>query len=124
MLIDAPADVLDRVRELTRQLRALRIEMGQPATDASTGLAKKKVPLDAARELKNAVDEFRLFLWAYLDVWDATGDDAKIRLQRIRMQGAADMLALIADELKSTGRTATTETTKLRQQIDNISPLL
>jgi hypothetical protein len=74
--------------------------------------------------LKNAVDEFRLFLWAYLDVWDCAGDSARDRLQKIRMQSAADMLALLADEFRSTGLLAGAESEKLRAQIDLVLPLL
>lgn len=120
----ASTDVVERVRDVIIELRSLRTEMSQPDTDPTTGLANKKVPLEDARKLKNAVDEFRLFLWAYLDIWDCVGETPKDRLQKIRMQGAADMLALLTDEFQSTGLPSGAESNRLRSQINVILPLL
>jgi hypothetical protein len=62
-------EVLNRAHQVIEQLHSLRQELSQPAADPSSGLATHKIPLDVARQLKNAVDEFRMFMWAYLDVW-------------------------------------------------------
>lgn len=124
MATEVSTDVHDRINHLISELRALRAEMAQPATDPATGLAKKKVQLDTGRQLKNAVDEFRLFLWAYLDAWDTKADSPKARFQRIRMESAADMLATLAEEFRTAPLPASRETDKLRTQVDAIAPVL
>lgn len=118
------ADLIERIHSLTEELRLVREAISEPAKDELTGLAKKKVPLDIARGLKDSVDEFRLFLWAYLDVWDGDREGAKARLQKIRMQGAAEMLTLLADELRSARAPGSLESERLRQQVETILPLL
>lgn len=122
MAVQASGDVLERVRDLMVEIRSLREEIAQPATDPSTGMATRKLPDDVSRELKNAVDEFRLFLWAYMDAWDGGREGPNVRLQKIRMQGAADMVALLAQEFRS-GLPAGSEADRLRTAIDAIQPL-
>lgn len=123
MAVQGSGKVADRIQNLISELQSLREEIAQPDTDPTTHLATPKLASDAGRQLKNAVDEFRLFLWAYLDTWAVGGDGPKVRLQKIRMEGAADMLELLADEFRS-GLPKSEQAERLRKTIEGILPLL
>ena len=116
-------DVVNRVHAIMDELRSLRKEMSQPGVDAFTGLATHKLPLDEGRQLKNVVDDFRMFLWAYLDTWDTRGDNPKARLQKIRMQSAADLLSFLAEDFRSSSLPVSGEREALRKSIDAVVPL-
>lgn len=72
MSSESSDDLVQRMRKAIDEIEHIRNELSPPATDPQTGLAASQVPLDAVSQLKCCVDQFRLFLWAYIDGRGAT----------------------------------------------------
>ncbi len=113
-----------RVLNVISELQAIQAELGQPESDPSSGLAAPKIPIEDAQKLKAAVDQLRLFLWAYLDAWTHGAPDPTSRLQKIRMESVADMLRLLHDDFRMTGVPPSPEAQRLGERLRDILPLL
>ena len=119
------AEILDRVHAVINAVQFLREEMLRPAADPVTGLAVRKVPAEDTRSLKSAIDEFRLFLWAYMDAWDVNGcANPKSQLQRIRIRAVTDMLRLLMDDFRRDGVPSTQDVEDLLGQIRAMAVLV
>jgi hypothetical protein len=112
------------IESLIAVVHTVHEALSQPAADPATGLAVAKVPLESVNRLKNVIDQFRLFLWAYVDsrVMDAT--DAPARLRHMRMERAADMLNQLSADFRVSGVPTTEDAARLREQIRAISPVI
>ena len=71
-----------RIESIIESIEFVRAELSYPAADPITGLAIPKVTVATVRRMKYSVDQFRLFLWAYLDTWAQGGSDPAVRMQR------------------------------------------
>ncbi len=116
--------LIERIDYVIDSIEFIRAELSHPATDKSTGLAVPKVPVAVAQRLKYSVDQFRLFLWAYLDSWAQGSTNPASRLQRIRMAAAADMLGLLAQEFSSEGVPTGSEAFRLGEQLRAMASIL
>ncbi len=67
MLAESHAELVQRMRNTIEAMGHIQRELSQPATDPQTGLAAPQVPLETVNHLKCCEDQFRLFLWAYVD---------------------------------------------------------
>ena len=113
-----------RVLNVIKELQAIQAELGQPDTDPRSGLAAPKVGVEDAQKLKATVDQLRLFLWAYLDAWSHGTADPTSRLQKIRMESAADMLRLLHDDFRLKGVPPSPESQRLAERLREMLPLL
>jgi len=107
----------DRIQNVIEELASIREELSSPATDPKTGIAIAKVSVDALHPLKATIDEFRLFLWAYMDSWTQGHGDATSRLRRIRMDAATDMLRRLSEDFEASGMPDSAESSRLREQV-------
>lgn len=101
MSSEISAGLTHRIESLIDDIETIRAELSHPGTDPSTGLAVPKVPVESVSRLKYTVDQFRLFLWAYLDTWPQGGSNPEARLRRIRMEAASDMLRLLTRDFSA-----------------------
>lgn len=67
MLSESQAELVQRMRNAIEAMERIQRELSQPVTDPETGLATPQVQLETVNQLKCCVDQFRLFLWAYVD---------------------------------------------------------
>ena len=115
-------NLAEAIESLIQQIDAVRYELSAPATDPATGLAVAKAPIDSVLRLKNEVDQFRLFLWAYVD--SHPGEDTSSRLRHLRMERTADMLGQLSSDFRNTGVPSTEDAARLREQIRAIEPMM
>jgi hypothetical protein len=113
-----------RVLNVVNELQTIQVELGHPEADPANGLAAPKVPLEDAQKLKTAVDQLRLFLWAYLEAWSHGNADPTSRLQKIRMESVADILRLLHDDFRMKGVPPSPEARRLAEQLRAVLPLL
>ena len=124
MASEISAGLAHRIESLIEDIETTRGELSHPATDPSTGLAVPKVPVNSVQRLKCSVDQFRLFLWAYLDTWSQGGSDPELRLRRIRMEAASDMLRLLARDFSSGSVPPADEASRLDEQLRAIASVM
>ena len=105
-------------------IELIRTELSHPKQDPITGLAVPKVPVQTVQQLKNSIDQFRLFLWAYLDTWASGGNDPLLRMRDIRIDCATDLLGRLAGDLQNGGIPPTSQTRRLREQLQIVQVLL
>ncbi len=67
MLPEPHPELVQRMRNTIEAMEHIQRELSQPATDPQTGRAAPQVALETVTQLKCCVDQFRLFLWAYVD---------------------------------------------------------
>jgi hypothetical protein len=118
------ASLPERIEQLIHDIEAIKAELRQPNTDPKTGLAVPKVPIPVINHFKYAVDQLRLFLWAYQDAWAQGALNPEQRLQQIRTEAAADILRTLGSEFSHKGVPATPEVMKLREQLRTVGALL
>ncbi len=94
--------VEERATRLMLDIGRMQDELATPAISPLTRLAVPKLSSQPARDLKTAVDKFRLFLWAYLDSWSAK-DDVESKLRNIRLDCICDMLAVLYRDFREHG---------------------
>ncbi len=115
------APLPERIQNLIREIDAIKAELRQPAADPKTGLAIAKAPDTVVQQLKTAVDQFRLYLWAYLDTRAAGGMAPETRLQEIRTEAAADMLRQLSTDFAARGVPANPAANRLRDQLRSLA---
>lgn len=113
-----------RIESLIDNIETIRADLSCPVTDPSTGLAVPKVPVNVVHPLKSSVDQFRLFLWAYLDSCSQGDSSPEVRLQQIRMEAASNMLHLLAKDFSTGGVPPTTEASRLGEQLRAIASVM
>ncbi len=111
--------VIQRAVELGQQVKSLQQDLQSPLPSAAP--AAEKLPVSDAQELKRAIDDFRLFLWAYIDTWSQNRGDTGKTLQRIRLQAAADMLTVLRTELAGNGLPDSAEGRAIRRAVMDFS---
>ena len=124
MASEAKINLSQRIESIIQSIEFVRAELSYPTADPTTGLAIPKAPVDTVRRMKYSVDQFRLFLWAYLDTWAQGGSDPAERMQRIRMEAAADMLRLLVTDFRSAGVPPTSEAMRLGEQLRAVASLM
>src|SRR5512143_670080 len=124
MASEAYVGLSQRIESIIESIEFVRAELSYPAADPITGLAIPKVTVATVRRMKYSVDQFRLFLWAYLDTWAQGGSDPAVRMQRIRMESAADMLRLLLSDFRTAGVPSTTEAASLSEQLRAVASLM
>ncbi len=67
MSSEALAELVQRMRKAIEDMERIQRELSHPTADPRTGLAMPQAPLETVNQLKCCVDQFRLFLWAYVD---------------------------------------------------------
>lgn len=113
-----------RIESIIDNIELVRAELSYPASDPASGLAVPKVPIGTVERVKYSVDQFRLFLWAYLDTRAQGGYDPAERMQRIRMEAAADMLRMLVSDFRTAGVPSTTEAVRLGEQLRAVASLM
>ncbi len=108
-----------RAIELEKQIQSLQHELQSPMDTAGT--ASPRLAVEDAQRLKRKIDDFRLFLWAYVDSWAERRSDPAARLQRIRLQAVADMVNLLREELAEHGLPDNPEARAVRLALDSFS---
>lgn len=115
-------DVRKQALELEQQMRLLQDELRSPLEVGGT--AAPKLPVEEGRRLKRVVDDFRLFLWAYIDTWSENRSDMAATVQRIRLQAVADMMNVLRSELAGKGIPQSPEGRAVRKAFQDFSWLL
>lgn len=123
-IMSSAATLSEQIELVIREIDSIRAELSRPKQDPVTGLAVPKVPARTVQQLKNSVDQFRLFLWAYLDTWAAGGSDPQLRMRDIRIVCAADLLGKLAGDLQTGGTLPAPEARRLREQLHTVESLL
>lgn len=115
-------NVKDIAGKLEEQVQSLQHELESPMANVSP--AAGKLPVADAQRLKRAIDDFRLFLWAYIDAWSEKRSETAGTLQRIRLQAAADMLTALRSELTGKALPDTPEGRALRLALQTFSQMV
>ncbi len=116
--------LVQRIHTVLQEMQAIREELSIPAKDPETGELTPQVRHETVQALQTAVDQTRIFLWAYVDSWAIGGATPVKRIQRIRMQHVAEMLQKLHEDFHGTGLPPISETERLRAQVRAIMPLL
>lgn len=94
-------DLTNRISRLTRELRALRLQMQWNTFKNSTPKDKdhivdQVVSTGLVADLKTVVDEMNQFLWSYIDsAARNSGPDVDFALQSARLNEVTEMLRLL-----------------------------
>lgn len=118
------SDLSQLLESVIQQIGLIHDELSRPAVDSKTGLAIPKAPLETVRRLKNTVDQFRLFLWAYVDSHEGEAGDPAARLRHLRIERAADILGQLSSDFRHAGVPNTEDAARLREQIRTIEPMM
>ncbi len=110
--------------DLIPMLRRLQRELSHPATHPITGAPEPKMAIEQVRQLKAVIDEFRLFLWAYLDSWARTRGETSQALQRIRMGAVVDMLHALETEFRESQVPDSPEFERLMMRVQAFSKIM
>ena len=124
MKSETETELVQEIEAVMESLELLRAQLSRPKQDAATGLAVPQVPVRAVQQLKNTVDQFRLFLWAYLDTWALSGTDPLGRMRAIRTDCAIDLLGRLLSDFQAGGAPTGTEAQVLRERLEVIHSLL
>jgi len=124
MASESSMNLAELIQTVMTNLELIRAELSYPASDPATGLATPKVSASTVRQLKLSIDQFRLFLWAYVDTWALGGSDPKMRMRSIRIECAAELLGQLANDLRSSGVPETGEARRLNEQLQNVASLM
>lgn len=124
MTADIHAEPAELIDDVIDRIETIRTDLSRPGSDPATGLAVPKVPHALVTRLKYSVDQLRLFLWAYMDSWAQGASSPESRLQRIRMEAAADILSRLTKDFSTTGVPASREAHQLAEQLRAIASVM
>ncbi|MBI2679064.1 MAG: hypothetical protein HYX28_09810 [Candidatus Koribacter versatilis] len=94
------SDITTRVRRVTADLEVLQRELdaaSHPGAERSA-IVDELVAGDLLNDLKNAVDNVRHFLWAYIEATTQNPEDLKNAMQGYRMQRVTEMLRVMRSD--------------------------
>lgn len=114
----------DEIENLIQAFDRVRTRLSHPTSDPNTGLAVPSAPASTVRRLKNSVDQFRLYLWAYVDTWALGGSDPRFRMRSIRIECAAELLGQLTSDLQTDGIPPTPEAKRLHERVRQVATLM
>jgi hypothetical protein len=94
------SDITTRVKRVTEDLAVLQRELdaaSHPGPERSA-VVDELVAGDLLNDLKNAVDNVRHFLWAYIEATTQNPEDLKTAMQGYRMQRVTEMLRVMRSD--------------------------
>jgi hypothetical protein len=124
MASQIPVDLNQLIGNLVENIEMVQSQLSHPASDPATGLALRRASITQVQRLKISVDQFRLFLWAYVDSWSHGAITPEARLQRIRMEAATDMLRNLTKDFANTGVPPSSEAARLGEQLRAIASVM
>src|SRR5919204_150685 len=123
----ASADINNRIRRITQDLRALHQELHTLShSESDRGrhdqLLDNLLTLEVVHDFKAAVDHMRQFLWAYIEsASKAPADERELRMQTLRMERATEMLRILRERLDGPGMRRVPGATSFFEEIQRIA---
>ncbi len=96
-------DINIRIRRITEDLKAVQAELHKitffDATPEQMAIVDELLGAGLLGDFKNAVDQIRQYLWAYVEASAASGRDLTTAIQGLRLQRVTEMLRVLREDM-------------------------
>ena len=96
-------DTSTRIRRITEDLKAIQVELHKitffDATPEQMAIVDDLLGAGLLADLKDAVDQIRQYLWAYVEASANSGRDLTTAIQGLRLQRVTEMLRVLREDM-------------------------